>query len=69
MPATQRIKDPAAEQAPIEQRIRQRAYELYLQRGGDTGYEMDDWLQAEQEIMEQQEQEHGREAPRAAHGR
>jgi hypothetical protein len=35
---------------PIEQQIRQRAYELYEQRGRDDGRDLDDWLQAECEI-------------------
>ncbi len=35
---------------PIEQQIQQRAYELYEQRGRTDGHELDDWLQAEQEI-------------------
>ena len=29
-----------------EQEIRNRAYEIYLQRGGQPGYELEDWLQA-----------------------
>ena len=33
-----------------EQEIRDRAYEIYLQRGGQAGYEVDDWLQAEREL-------------------
>ena len=35
---------------PIEQQIRQHAYELYEQRGRTDGHELDDWLQAECEI-------------------
>ena len=35
---------------PIEQQIRQRAYELYEQRGRTDGHDLDDWLQAECEI-------------------
>lgn len=35
---------------PIDQRIRQRAYELYVQRGRIDGHDLDDWLQAECEI-------------------
>jgi len=31
-------------------RIRSRAFELYLERGQETGHELDDWLRAEQEI-------------------
>jgi len=34
-----------------EEIIRQRAYELYEQRGFEDGLEMDDWLQAEAEVM------------------
>lgn len=30
--------------------IAQRAYELYLNRGGQDGAELDDWLQAEREL-------------------
>jgi uncharacterized heparinase superfamily protein len=34
----------------MEQRIRQRAYELYEQCGRTDGYDLDDWLRAEREI-------------------
>ncbi|MGC9996133.1 MAG: DUF2934 domain-containing protein [Terriglobia bacterium] len=30
--------------------MRHRAYELYVQRGGSPGNDVDDWLQAEQEL-------------------
>jgi len=30
-----------------------RAYELYLEHGGDDGHDLDDWLQAERELIEQ----------------
>ena len=33
-----------------EQEIRARAYEIYLQRGGQPGDEVEDWLQAEREL-------------------
>jgi len=36
--------------AAREDEIRLRAYEIYLQRGGEQGREMDDWLQAEREL-------------------
>lgn len=32
-----------------EERIRARAYELYLERGGSPSDEMEDWLRAERE--------------------
>ena len=33
-----------------EQEIRDRAYEIYLQRGAQPGYELEDWFQAEREL-------------------
>ena len=30
--------------------IRERAYLIYLARGGANGHELDDWLQAEREL-------------------
>ncbi len=33
-----------------EEKIRRRAYEVYLARGGATGRELEDWLQAEREL-------------------
>jgi hypothetical protein len=38
----------------IKQQIRQRAYELYEQRGRADGHDLDDWLQAEREIKGRQ---------------
>ena len=35
-----------------EQEIRNRAYEIYLQRGEQPGDELGDWLQAERELTE-----------------
>jgi hypothetical protein len=34
----------------LHERIRARAFELYEQRGGEDGHELDDWLQAEEEL-------------------
>ena len=36
---------------PMEERIRRRAHGIWLERGGQDGSHMDDWLQAEQEIL------------------
>lgn len=33
-----------------DQDIRNRAYWIYLQRGGQPAYELEDWLQAEREL-------------------
>ncbi len=37
---------------PSHVAIAARAYELYVQRGRLDGYEVDDWLQAEYELMQ-----------------
>ena len=38
-----------------DDRIRTHAYYLYLARGGDPGYELDDWLRAEQQEAREEE--------------
>jgi len=35
----------------VLEQIAQRAYELYVWRGREDGHDLDDWLQAEAEIM------------------
>ena len=40
----------------IPQQIEQRAYELYLERGGEDGGDLADWLAAERELTELPEQ-------------
>ena len=34
-----------------EEEIRRRAYEIYLARGGEPGHDLEDWLQAEREVV------------------
>jgi hypothetical protein len=34
----------------FEAQVRQRAYEIYQERGSISGYENEDWLQAEQDV-------------------
>jgi Protein of unknown function (DUF2934) len=43
-----------------EGHIRERAYEIYIERGGADGRALGDWLQAESEL----EKTHGEEASR-----
>ena len=50
-------REPIAETLGLEDRVRQRAYELYVLRGNESGSEVDDWLQAEQEILLAQDQQ------------
>ena len=37
---------------PSPQEIRQRAFEIHIERGGIYGCDLDDWLQAERELKE-----------------
>jgi Protein of unknown function (DUF2934) len=41
---------------PTAEQIEQRAYELYLERGGEDGRDVEDWLAAEKELKELSEQ-------------
>ncbi|SRR5258708_326639 len=60
MPAPAPAKKPLIETLALEERIRRRAYELYVQRGSQSGSELDDWLQAEEEIERAEEQAVGK---------
>jgi len=42
-----------ADSERFEERIRQRAYDLHLERSQDDGHELEDWLMAEEEITEE----------------
>ena len=46
------VKLPTTQPDPmLEHAIRNRAYELYLQRGMAHGHAVDDWLKAEAELV------------------
>jgi hypothetical protein len=51
MPALARAKELPSENLSLEEQIQRRAYELYVERGNQSGSELDDWLQAEDEIL------------------
>jgi hypothetical protein len=36
----------------IEELVRRRAYEIYVQRGFQSGHALDDWLQAKHQLMQ-----------------
>jgi hypothetical protein len=42
----------ASDPQELEYQIRQRAYELYEEGGGQDGHELDNWLRAERELTE-----------------
>ncbi len=54
---TQTTTNPPREaQLTTEQRVQQRAYDLYMKRGQKPGHELEDWLQAEREVRKEHEQ-------------
>jgi hypothetical protein len=52
MPAPARAMKSKVKTLSPEERIRRRAYELWVQRGNQSGSELDDWLQAEKEFLQ-----------------
>jgi hypothetical protein len=36
----------------LQEAVRERAYELYQQRGGQHGTDLEDWIRAEKEVLE-----------------
>src|SRR5258708_39370793 len=49
-PIQPHAKDTSANHEPTHEQIRRRAYEIYLERNGLPGDELDDWLRAEREL-------------------
>lgn len=45
-------KERAAKLAPTQEDIARRAYEIYLERGGAPGHELEDWARAERELAQ-----------------
>ena len=64
MSATVPMAEQLSESLSLEERIRQRAYELYVHRANESASELDDWLQAEREILLAQEQHKEHRYPR-----
>jgi len=60
MTAKSKSQEPRSQKPDLhsdtEERIRRRAYVLYEQRGRVDGLALDDWLQAESEILGAQKQ-------------
>jgi hypothetical protein len=38
----------------LQEAVRRRAYEIYQKRGGQDGFELEDWFQAEAEVLNTQ---------------
>ena len=44
-------KKELSKQESFKEVVAQRAYELYVQRGGENGNDVEDWLKAEREVV------------------
>lgn len=44
-------ESPVANASPTTEEIEKRAYEIYIARAGDDGSALEDWLQAERELL------------------
>jgi hypothetical protein len=58
-----------AQQGPTYDQIARRAYEIYQERGGTEGQDIDDWLRAERELREERERFESREREESRRGR
>lgn len=45
---------PGGDALSLQKRIALRAYELYVQRGATVGHAVEDWLQAEREVIQEE---------------
>jgi len=52
-PPKKPLSKAVSEPKQLEDQIRERAYELYEARGREDGHDLEDWLLAEEEIVEQ----------------
>jgi hypothetical protein len=49
---TKSTVDLNAGNVPTSEEIQSRAYQIYMERGGADGSELEDWLQAERELQQ-----------------
>jgi hypothetical protein len=45
----------AMERTSLEERVRRRAYELFILRNKQSGSAMEDWIRAEKEVLREQD--------------
>ncbi len=57
VPAPMEEVNASAQAASLEEEIRRRAYQIYLERNGSPGDENQDWLTAEREVLARHHQE------------
>jgi hypothetical protein len=50
--ASKSTADPNTGKFPTSDEIQSRAYQIYMERGGVDGSDLEDWLQAERELRQ-----------------
>jgi Protein of unknown function (DUF2934) len=58
-------KTPTAKNHPAPEEIALRAYQIYLERGGAPGRELEDWTRAERELLDNSGKVRRKTAPRS----
>ena len=56
-------KSPTAKKHPTREEIAVRAYQIYLERSGAPGNELEDWTRAERELLPQETKPRGKVKP------
>jgi Protein of unknown function (DUF2934) len=51
LPTSAALKPRTNGNQPTQAEIALRAYDIYLQRGGEPGKELEDWMQAERQLI------------------
>jgi len=54
IPLTRKTATSNGSSSDLDVKIRERAYQLYVERGSTPGHENEDWLRAEREILARQ---------------
>ena len=49
-PAAEPQEQDGGKDSTLADKIRRRAYDIYLERGSEAGRDLEDWLQAEREL-------------------
>jgi hypothetical protein len=52
-PAAQGGSRASVRRSPVTEDIEFRAYQIYLRRGATHGHDLDDWLQAERQVLQE----------------
>lgn len=52
------VPEGSSKNEPLPAEIRQRAFEIHIERGGIHGCDLEDWLQAERELRDKRNKNH-----------